>query len=99
MKPRLNLMIAAIVVVLALGFYVFAQTQNPQRGMGVGRGTGIGPGVPASADVILCRPDGAIIDKSFPGTGTLRVEYKNGSISTIDLTDVKKMTVVPKPGR
>ena len=98
MKPRLNLMIAAVVVVLALGFYVFAQTQNPQRGMGVGRGTGIGLGVPASADVILCKPDGAIMDKSFPGTGTLRVEYRMVHL-TIDLTDVKKMTVVPKPGR
>jgi hypothetical protein len=107
MKTKLSLMIAGIVVISALGFYVFAQTQNSPQGIRTGRGSGIGSGtgpyvvgngvVPASADVVLCKPDGVVIDKSFPRTGTLRIEYKNGSMSQIDLTDVKKMTVVPIP--
>jgi hypothetical protein len=106
MKIKMSFTFLTFLLVSVLAFYVFAQSQteqDPGKTQGtvrVGSVSGSGIGIASTtADVVLCKTDGEIIDKSFPSTGTLRIEYKNGSVSQIDLWDVKKMTVTALPGR
>ena len=102
MKTRMMIMSLILLLVSAFAFYVYAQDQSDRDSskairvapVVVIRGQGIGI---ATADVVLCKTDGSILFGSFPGTGTLRIEYKNGSMSQIDLWDVKKMTVTALP--
>ena len=106
MKAKMIFTAMTLLLVLTLGFYVFAQSKTKQdlnnaREISdpvVVVGTGVGPAKTAEV-VVLCKSDGSILDQSFPRTGTLRVEYKNGSFSQIDLGDVKKITVTAQPGR
>ena len=99
MKIKVSLAFLSILLVSAFAFCIFAQNQTEQLDRTprvapfvIGRGTGMG-NVRATADVVLCKTDGVNIAKSFPSNGTLRIEYKNGSWSQIELSDVKKMTL------
>jgi len=101
MKTKVGLALLTLFVFSALAFCIFAQGQKgqldkaPTIGFGpyvVGRGTGPA-NVGAHTDVVLCNTDGKITAKSFPTAGILRIEYVNGSVSQIELSDVKKMTL------
>jgi hypothetical protein len=104
MKIDKSLTLLTLLLVSALPFCVFVQSQTEQdagkiRVAPFVIGRGMGPGnVRTTADVVLCNSDGVTMAKSFPSTGKLQIEYKNGSVSQIDLSDVKKMTVSDLPG-
>jgi len=82
MKREVSLAILILLLVSTLAGYVFAQI-----------GTGTMPRM-MSADVALCNGDAAMIHKSFPSTGTLRIEMKDGTAQQINLSDVKKLTLM-----
>ncbi len=84
MKRKMSLAVLILFLISALGFYVFAQSQATAHGT-------LPPLM--NVDVALCNADAVMLHKSFPSTGTLRAEMKDGTVQQINLSDVKMLTL------